>query len=275
MAVNRNWHNLRELLRKTYNREVNEWFRDVPDDFPDNSTSRKNAKRACLVLPRETQNMALLKTLTFRYVVQRTHLRPHVYGTPIGSFDKVRRYRPQIVLEFREDELDIEPGYSPLDGRISFRLMNEDSETITNTELTTIARRIKTEFGGSTEYIWRKGKDLASYVDKNKGYQFQLLVRSKEDAKELITKVINCNADTPNFKYLSYKESDSPTEAYPTLPGNLNVLGEVVKQPRVRPISSVRFRTAYCNIWGKNDPVILYDRSFTYLNPLITDNTST
>jgi hypothetical protein len=271
MVVSRNWHNLREFLRKTYNKEVNEWFRDVQDDIPDNSTSRNNAKRACLILPKESQNMALLKTLNFRYNVQRTHLRPFIYGTPIGSFDKVRRHRPQVVLEFREDDLDIEAGFSPLDGRISFRLMDEDSETLTIAKLTTIANRVKVQFGGETEYIWRKGKDLASYVDKNNGYQLQLLVRSKADAKELVEKVLACNNDTPNFKYLSYKEADAPTDAYPIAPGSLNILGEVVKQPRVRPIASVRFRYAYCSIWGKTSPVILYDRSFTYIDALVSD----
>jgi len=216
MAVSRNWSNQRSFLRKTYNREVNEWFRDVEDAVPDNASSRKQAKRACLILPKETQNMALIKMLTFRYECQRTHLRPAIYGTPIGSFDKQRKHKPQIVLEFREDDLDVEAGFSPLDGRISYRLMNESSETITKTELTTIANRIKTQFGGTTPYIWKKGKDLASYVDKNNGYQFQLLVRSKEDAKNLIEKVLATNGDTPNFKYLSYKESDAPTDAYPT-----------------------------------------------------------
>ena len=65
MPVSKNWSNLRSFLRKSYNKEVNEWFRDEPDPVPDNSTSRKNAKRACLILPKETQNTALLKALTF------------------------------------------------------------------------------------------------------------------------------------------------------------------------------------------------------------------
>lgn len=273
MAVSKNWANLRSFLRKSYNREVLEWFADEPDPVPDNSTSRKNAKRACLILPKETQNMALIKSLTFRYVVQRVHLRPDVYGLPIGTLDAQRKYRPQIILEFLEDEndLDSEDLYRRVDGRISFRLMNETSETISKAELTTIAQRIKTEFGIGNGYLWKKGKDLASYVDKSKGYQFQLLVRNKTDAKELVSKTLDINLDTPDWSKLSYKESDEPITTYPTIPETINILGQIKREPRRRPIATVRFQTAYCSLWGKGRPIILYDKSFTHLDALVED----
>lgn len=269
MAISNNWKNLRSFLRKTHNREVNEWFKDVTVQTPDNSTARNQAKRACLILPKESQNMALLKTLNFRYIVQKTHLRPDVFGVPIGTMDAQRKYRPQIVLEFLEDAIDVVAGYDRVDGRISFRLMDETSETITNTELIAIARRISTKFTARNGYIWKKGKDLASYIDKEKGYQFQLLVRNKADAKELVTDVLETNNDTPNWNKLSYKEADNPTGAYPTVPSSQTILGKTVKKPRIRPISEVRFQSAYCNIWGKTRPVILCDRSFRYTNVLV------
>ncbi len=268
MPVSKNWANLRDFLRKSYNREVNEWFADEPDPIPDNSGSRKNAKRACLILPKETQNTALLKTLNFRFVVQRTHLRPDIYGTPIGTIQATRKFRPQIVLEFLEDELDIEGGYSRVDGRISFRLMNETSESITRTELTTIANRIKTEFGSNNGYRWRKGKEMASYLERDKGYDFRLLVRSKTDAKELISKILDIQNHIPDWKYLNYKENDEPTQAYPTIPPTNSILGKPRREPRKRPIAIVRFQYAYCNLWGNPNAVILYDRSLRYLNTL-------
>ena len=270
MPVSKNWANLRSFLRQSYNREVNEWFADEPDPVPDNTTSRKNAKRACLILPKETQSTALLKALTFRFVVQRVHLRPDVYGTPVGRHQEVRQFRPQIVLEFLEDELDVEGGYGRVDGRISFRLMNETSESITRTELTTIANRIKLEFGANNGYKWKKGKDLASYTEREKGYQLQLLVRSKADAKELIGKILDINSDTPDWKYLNYKENDEPTNAYPTIPPTNLILGKTRREPRRRPIATVRFQYAYCSLWGEPNSIILYDRSYKYLNSLVT-----
>lgn len=134
--------------------------------------------------------------------------------------------------------------------------------------MTAIATRIKTEFGINNGFVWKKGKDLASYIDKPKGYQFQLLVRNKTDAKEIITKVLNTNNDTPNWANLSYKESDEPNNAYPIIPGNVSILNQTRKKPRIRPIASVRFQYAYCSLWSKPQPVILYDRTFRYLEAL-------
>jgi hypothetical protein len=269
MAISRNWQNLKSFLRKSYNKEVNEWFKDIVNDSPDNSTARKQAKRACLILPEESQSMALMKMLAFRFTVQQVHLRPDIYGVPIGTMDAQRKYRPQVFLEFLEDELDVEAGYARVDGRISFRMMSSSSETISKSTLIAMAKKIKTEFGANNGYLWKKGKDLASYVDKPKGYQFQLLVKTKESAKELIGKVLDIQSDTPNWDKLSYKEADNPTGTYPTISGNTTILGTVYKQPRIRPIAIVRFHRAYCAIWGKPNPVILYDRTSPHLNILL------
>lgn len=272
MTISNDWRNLRSFLQKAYNREVNEWFKDLGNEIPDNTTSRRQAKRACLILPKETQNRALIKMLNFRFVVQRTHLRPHVYGTPVGTIDAQRKYRPQIVLEFLEDDEDVDPEYAAIDGRISYRLMNETSQSITTSELTAIATKMKTEFGVSNGFIWKKGKDLASYTDKAKGYQFQLLVRNKTDAKEIIGKVLDTNNHTPDWSKLSYKESDEPSNTYPTIPGTVSILNKTRKKPRIRPIASVRFQYSYCSLWGKPQPVILYDRTFRYFEALVDDN---
>lgn len=269
MAISKSWKNLRSFLRKSFNREVLDWFSDVDDPVPDNSTSRKQAKRACLILPKESQNMALMKMLVFRFVVQRVHLRPHIYGLPIGSDQPIRKHKPQIFLEFLEDEEDLDPDYDPITGRISYRLMNETSESITKTELIAIANRIKLEFGSGNGFVWKKGKDLATYTDKPKGYQFQLLVRNKADAKVIIEKVLDTNNDNPDWTKLSYKEADNPTGAYPTIPSTVSILGKITREPRIRPIADVRFQYAYCSIWGKKQPVTLYDRSFKFFDALV------
>ncbi len=269
MAVSQSWRNLRDFLRRYYNKEVNEWFRDEPDPLPDNSSSRKQAKRACLIMPKDSQNIALLKTLNFRYVVQRVHLVPDVFGVPVGNLDAQRKYRPQVFFHFLEDELDKEGGYDRVRGKISYRLMDETSETISTNDLITIANRIKSEFGVNNGYIWRKGKDLATYVDTENGYGLKLLVRSKTEGKELITKILDTKNDTPNWKYLAYKEADIPTVTYPTIPPNTTILNKPYREPRIRPIADVRFQYAYCSIWGKPKPVILYDRSFRYVNTLV------
>lgn len=269
MAVSRNWINLRSFLRKSYNREVNEWFADIDNDSPGNSTSRQQAKRACLILPNESQNMANIKMQIFRYVVQRTHQQPIILGTPVGRFDAARKYRPQILFYFQQDLEESDLDKSPLNGEISYRLMDETSESITMTRLNSIANRVKSEFGGTNEFIWKKGKHMASYTDKDKGYQLQLLVRNKTDAKEIITKVLRTNTDTPDWRKLRFQEADNPNEAFPNTASNLNILNELIKEPVKRPICNVRFQYAYCKIWGKQEPVILHDRSFRHFDALV------
>ncbi len=268
MAVSNNWLNLRSFLRKSYNREVNEWFRDISNEIPGNATARQQAKRACLILPNDSQNLASMKMECFRYVVQQSHKKPNIFGLPVGRAQAQRKYKPQVFFFFLQDSDQADPDKSPFDGQISFRLMDETSETITMAKLNSMANRVKSEFGGSTEFIWNKGKDLASYTDIPKGYAFRLLVRNKTDAKQIITKVLRVNTDSPNWNKLRYSEADSPTGAFPTSKGNLNILGKLIKEPIQRPICSVRFQYAYCNIWGKQEPVILYDRSFKYFDAL-------
>ncbi len=64
--------------------------------------------------------------------------------------------------------------------------MHEESSKITEAELKAIAQKTKSEFGGKPAFTWSKGKYLATYVDKNNGYQFQLLVSSKQVGKSLV-----------------------------------------------------------------------------------------
>lgn len=270
MTVSNDWRNQRSFLIRTFNPEVREWFRDVEDAVPDNSTSRGQALRACLILNNESQSRALIKMQTFYNVIQRSHLRPDVYGTPIGNFDAIRRYRPQIGLYFREDELDLEPGFAPVEGRISFRLMNETSETITRSELTTIANRVRTEFAANRGFVWRKGKDLATYTDPDRGFGLKLLVRTQTEGEQLARRVLDLTNTNFEARKFNYKQNSAPTQAFPTLPPNQTILGRVTREPRRRPIASVRFQYAYCNLHGATEPTILIDRSFRFRNTLVS-----
>lgn len=266
------FEHLQSLVKQVHNREVRDAFSDLGGEewLPDISTPRASLRHGCTI--KDDDNIATINMrmwLYFLHLRRAKDLQPTIIGNIVGNFDPQRKYRPQLGFYFKEDEGDVEDGYDPVEGTITFRLMSETTETLTKARLRTIAQKIKTEFDVSNGFIWRKGKDLASYVDKKNGFQFQLLVRNKTDAKELIGKLLDCVAKTPNWKYLSYKESDEPTSTFPTIPSNQTILGEVYKEPRRRPIASVRFQYAYCKVWGRPTPVILFDRSFAHLNALV------
>lgn len=83
-----------------------------------------------------------------------------------SEFYGSRRYNPQIRLFFKEDtdynQNTNEPGYQGrrrLVGQLTFRLMDETSESIGKGELTQIATKIKNIFGANNGYIWEKVKN--------------------------------------------------------------------------------------------------------------------
>lgn len=192
MAASRGWIRQRSFLRDAYNKEVKRWFRELGDiDDPNFTTSRGAVMAACLIAAGDSQNMTLIKMETFRRVVQRTHLRPHVYGMPTTELQVIRRFKPQIQLHFMQDsKRNYEISKSPAIGQISFRLMNETSESITRGEVERLANAIKREFMALNGYVWSKGRLMATYTDREKGYQLQLLCYNESEAKTLIGKVL-------------------------------------------------------------------------------------
>ena len=268
------FEHLQSVIKKLHNKEVRNTFSDLGGDewLPNINSSRASLRQACTIYDSDSALMMLLKQNLYYLSLRKAQdYQAPVVGMPKGSLDPIRKYKPQIFLYFKEDSGDVEEGYNPVDGRISFRLMDEDSETITKTRLTTLANKIKTEFGVSNGYTWKKGKEYYSYTDKAKGYQLQILAFNESEARQLITKILDIQGHTFQGKKFRKATNDDPTAAYPTIPPQQSILGELTREPRLRPVATVRFQYAIANIWGKPDLIPLYDRSFTYLNALVTE----
>ena len=266
MAVSRNWQNLKSFLRKAYNREVNEWFRDVPDDVPDNSVPRKQAKRACLILPKESQNMALIKQLTFRYVVQQTHLRPDVFGFDMNYVNESFTFKPQVKMFFRQDADAIPSGKRAVEGEIGFRIVDETSTTMTELKAKTLATKIKNEFAVGNGYIWKKGKHKVTYKDPEVGVDLRILALNETEGIEVVKKVLDVvDGIYDEDKLISIDpKKDSITNPTTTE----LVYGKQQKKQRWRPIANVRFQYAVLTVHKLQYRVVLVDRSKTYLNAL-------
>lgn len=265
--------NLQDIIRNWFNREVRGYFSDlnVDDDWdPDLRSPRAALANACRHQDEDTLLLTMLKCWFFEHIKSQTYRVPY-YGIPVSSFEEARKFRPQIMLYFREDLEDVDPGYTPVAGEISFRLMNHTSETITPAIAQTFANRIKLTLGaGGSGHIWRKGKDMASYSDWGKGYQLQLLVRSESEGRELIGKVLDIQNDSPRWSKMNYSVNEQPMEAYPTIPDLDYIYGETRRRPRKRPIASCRFQYALLHVHGIASPIVLYDRSYTYSTALET-----
>lgn len=267
------WEHLQSTVMSVYNKIVRAEFSDTEDDDGIN-TPRSSLKVACLSKDEDSAPMLAIRMLFFYMTCRKAQdLQQPVYGIPTGTFDEVRRYKPQITLHFAEayEDVDTTDGYKPIYGEISFRLMNETSQSLTESELRTYGNKIKSEFGAGNGYVWRKGKSLLTYTDTPNGYGLQIACRSESEGRSIAQKVLNIANKPFNAEKANYKQNLDPAGAYPTNPGSQTILGSSRKKPRQRPVADCRFRYATAKIWGLSNPVVLYDKTLRYRNALVHD----
>lgn len=183
------------------------------------------------------------------------------------EFDPDRRYHPLIRLYFREDST-FRPGTNQPKGqgqnralgKLSFRLMSETTDTLSESNLKALGEKIKQTFGTNGGYVWRKGKELFTYADWARGYQLQMLTRSQAQAEDLVTKVLSLQGHTPIWKYLSKSENTRVGERYPETPQTKIILGEQYQVSVQRPLIEVRFTHASTRIPPLSRSKLIYDR---------------
>ena len=267
------WEHLQSTVLRVFRKEVIEEFKDVGDDdwVRDIKTPRASLRTACTPDDNDTSTMTLIRMMLFYIVLRRAQdMQAPIYGIPTGTYHETFKFKPHITLYFREDAQDVDPEFQPLRVQISFRLMNETETTITKAELTTLANKIKTEFGGVNAYRWHKGRTLCVYTEPEKGYRLQVYAYSATEGKEVIGKILSIRNHTPDWAKLRVNESDQPSSAYPILPPKKTILGNPERVPRKRPVGYVRFERATCQIWGKTKPVTLYDRRGVNFDALVS-----
>ena len=223
-----------DVAKRIYNRDVREWFSDITAD--EIETSRGSMRQACTHMEDDSLLLTVGRMLLFENTI-RARFAHRGTGQTSYAPQTLRRNKPKVLLYFLEDYQDVDADYAPVSGEIGFRFMDETEESLTEAKLTSIAQKVKTEFGAAGGYVWRKGKLMASYSDWDKGYQFQILCRNETDAKTLINKVLDIQNHTPDWSHLNISENSNSTAAYPTLPKTERILGETRRLPRRRPIA--------------------------------------
>lgn len=262
------WEHLQHTLRRVHNEAVRDFYRSQPDN--DISTSRSAAKHACLMKDNDTSSMTVLRFWLFWVVCRkmRDNFEPY-YGVSIDSFDAEVKYRPRITCYFLEEPQDVEPGYRKVEGELSVRLMNELATTLTQSDLQNYANKVNLAFGQGNGFVWKKGKELYTYIDKVNGIRFKVLTRNQTDAVEIIQKLLSLTNQNYDASFLKKNEAVDPISAFPTIPPNQTVLGKTYREPRKRPIADVRFLYACIKIWGTGTPIILVDKTGYWNNAII------
>lgn len=264
------WEHLQSVLLQTYNRIVNDEFRDVgTDDLDDDiTTPRGSLRTACRLLDSDSIPQSVMRMLLFYFVLrQAADLQPPNYTIPADRYQESVKFAPQVTMYFREDLRDVEQGFKPIDAEISFRIVNETYQSFTPAKALALANRIKSEFtSGGLGYVWKKGRVKVSYRKKDEGYQFSINAFSESEARTVISKVVSLQSHAIDNAALSVTSlSQSP----PIVPASERIYGEQRRPPRYRPIGNVRFRFAECHVWGIGKPITLVDATLRRANPLL------
>lgn len=248
------WENLQDLVRLEHNKAVKAYFKNQDDD--DISTPKARLKHTCLIKDNDTATMTQLRLWLFEVTCgHAASLQTPMYGIPVQELQSQVEFKPQVKMFFLEpyDREVHDNGLPQAQGEISFRLMDESSETIGRSDAERLARKIKQVFG-TPPLVWEKGWYKATYADKKKGYQLQLLVRSKTEAERIIRNVLQIQDHTFERDYFQYIEHD---RTYPINPGTHRVYGRTVKKPVRRRRADVKFQFAQLFIWGIPHPINL------------------
>ena len=256
---------LQDTNKKVANKIVREYFKDVTtsDAALDLTTSRQALLKACLHREDDSLLMTIARNQLFaQYTTYQRDQFPIIAGSLLDEIDANITYKPKITLCFKEDSADVEVGYKPVEMETSWRLVDETSTTITKAKLTTIANKIKTQFGSGSGYLFKKGRKIVAYNKPSDGYKFFIRARDLTEAKNLIREICAINNHSLNAELLRITETDDEIDAFPYNPGSQNILGKRRTKPRRRPMTTVRFRYAYATIAGWGMPVYLYSKNY-------------
>ena len=177
-----------------------------------------------------------------------------VYGVPTTILQGHYKFRPHIELFFYPHGKKFKSSDR---SQVSFRLMHETTETISKAKLNQLGLRIKELFGGAEPFQWHKGKNEYTYYDQDRGYDFRVLAVSNVEAKKVITRIMEIQEHSPNWKLLFHKVPDEPGLAFPDTAQTVEILGAQVKEPVYRPNLVVSFHHAVAHIHGLKEAIHL------------------
>lgn len=261
-----------DAVKKVVNKLVKERFKDVDLDEGDVdlSSARGALKTACTHQEKDSMLLTIGRMLMFSQVcgfgLEQVW---DLFGGEVERHLANVTYMPQVKLFFRESDFDADPGFLPISAIVSFRIKGETPDSFTKGKAEALANKINSQFAKPTPYKWKKGKELYTYRDELKNYNFQLYAFNETEAKKVIRDCLGINGDTFKDELLSLHGSIKPTEAYPTLPLKKRVMGETLNQPRKRPVGNVIFRYAQLHVQGRIKPLTLVDTTYSFSNALI------
>lgn len=190
-------------------------------------------------------------------------------GVIYGTDDEmpVRGTKPGVILKFYERKQDRIIGQgangqpvsssNPASMKISFRLMDKSERDFENINYARqLAQRIH-QIMATPPRVIEKGRELYTYNDFAKGYQFKLWVQSQSEAVGIIRDVLNIQSHSYDSGLLRVG-SRSVSPEFPV--ERVTVFGEQEEVPRRgQRIARCTFTHSFLNIGNGTKPINLVD----------------
>jgi hypothetical protein len=215
--------------------------------------------RTKLLKPAITQLMAT-------YHLLRENMDRGLYTMPVTTFQDSNTFTPQIKLVFYQFIDETKNNNPRVNGEITYRIVGETEETFTKSNARVRAQKIKTLFTEPELFVWQKGKEKATYLNKENGYDFRLYVKNESEARRIITQVMAIENKFPDWDNLRLSTSSA---SYPEVTGTKYIYGKQRRLPRRRPLEDIKFRYAELHLWGLTKPVTLIDTFGNRGKPLV------
>lgn len=256
MPAPNDFENLQSVYMRVYNKLVRESFReDIGDE--DFSTPESQMKYACMIRDNDTAQMMQLRSNLFLFIREEAKTaQPAIYGIPVEEYQDSVAFRPQVQLYFEETRASRATHDRQMKRlRVSWRLVNETSQSLTEGMVQAMRVRIGAQFPRA--YTFKTGRTKINYRDKEVGAEWQVLSHTEGEGKHFLKKLARAAGfNTLNVEHLSvsYYPERNFNGATP-----ITILGKRHRLPERRRIADVYLRRAELKIHGNLTDVQLYE----------------
>ena len=225
---------LDNAIRLMHNRQVREYFKDIPDG--DTSDTPRASTKRLLLLEDNDSSIYQLRAMDFfkKYCEDANGVNNLYFSVPVSTYNYSLTYLPQITCYFRQEynsSAETETRARARTMQISMRVREAKiPESIA--ALRAIATDIKSAFG-TPLYKYRTGFRRASYFNKRLGYEFKVSCQDVLDAENLIKEMMGIFNDRDEFDARDLKISEPRVgSAVNTLPKRrTRVVSKLVNLP--------------------------------------------
>ncbi|MGD1863316.1 MAG: hypothetical protein ACFB0D_02050 [Phormidesmis sp.] len=255
------WEHLQSVLMRVQNKRVREGFRiDIPDD--DITTPEGSLRHACTLKDTDTAAMTQLRLELF-YTIREENSRslPDIWAVPDFTPDVYNELKPQVIISWAEktDDWKARGAKRRKTMRTSFRLMDETSATLTESNIRQLRDKIAITFPRT--YKFKTGRYKVSYMDKPKGYSLIIAPHQLPKGDTFIKDILSIRGDT--FEDDKRSQNNRTGTNYRT-PRYVQTVEGRLELPERRQIAEVYLDKVELNVYGLQKNLMLIDRMISH-----------